>query len=257
MKTLIIYHKNHDYGFLTKIQAILKKNKVPFSTIERGRMNEKKYLNKKLIIVIGGDGTFLRAAHLNKNVPMFGVNPYPVKKEGFFMQADPTNYGKKLEAALKGKFKTINLLRLGVKINNRQLKVLALNEVSIGDAKHYNMFNYDLIIGQKKEFQRSSGLLIGTPAGSYAWLKSAGGKEMKLTENKFQFVARELYEGRIANNYKLKKGILKNSQKIKIICRSAGTIVLDSLLPDYDLKKGDKVLVCPSKDYLPYIKITH
>lgn len=168
------------------------------------------------------------------------------------------DYKEKIEKILFGKknkdFKIIQLLRLGVKINNQKIKQLVLNEVYIGDKKPYNVFNYILEVNGKKEFQRSSGLLIGTPSGSNAWLSSAGGFKQNIDDNKFQYLARELYEGRLTNNYKLKNGFVENkpNNKITITPKSSGILVIDSISPEYELNIDDKIEVF-TDDYLNYI----
>ena len=78
---------------------------------------------------------------------------------------------------------------------------------------------------------------------------------MDIDEKKFQFVARELYEGRLTKEYKLKKGILEKDDLFEIKSRSPGIVVIDSFFPEYQLKIDDIIKICPSKDYLNYIKI--
>ena len=117
------------------------------------------------------------------------------------------------------------------------------------------MFNYDLTIGNKTEFQRGSGLLIGTPAGSYAWLKSAKGKVLKLGCRKWQFIARELYEHNLTKNYQLEKGILNDDDNVKILIKTPGILVMDSVSDVYELKKGDIVDISVSRYDLKYVDV--
>ncbi|MEM4397901.1 MAG: NAD(+)/NADH kinase, partial [Candidatus Woesearchaeota archaeon] len=237
---LLVYQKDSHY--LEEILNFLEK-KSKCLCVERDSLLEEHYKNIDLIVVLGGDGTFLRASHLNKNIPIIGINPNPEKKEGFYMQLTLTNYKEKIEKIINGKvnedYSIIKLLRLSAKINNKKLPQLILNEVYIGDEKPYNVFNYIIQIKKnnkiQEEFQRSSGILVGTPSGSHAWLSSAGGKKQKITDNKFQFVVRELYEGRLTKNYKLKNGFLEYNKdnKIIVIPKSKGILVIDSISPEY------------------------
>ena len=247
MNVLVVHH---EATIINKVLDFLKNNDIKYTVKDRECLNNECYLDKDLVIVIGGDGTFLRASHHNKDIPVIGINPQPGKKEGFFMQADVTTY-EKILSGLLDKINTVDLLRLQVQINNKQLPVLALNDVFIGDAKPYNMFNYELVIENQREFQRGSGLIIGTPAGSSAWLKSAGGKVMDLEDTRFQFVARDLFEGRLIKGNKLKNGIIDS---IKIISRCPGIVVIDSISKEYNIKSGDTVIVSKSKDSLKYVK---
>jgi NAD kinase len=218
--------------------------------VDRECLSEKCYAKKDAILVIGGDGTFLRTSHLNKYLPMIGINPNPEKKEGFFMQLDRYDYKKKLPILIR-KLRHINYFRLKVSINGKMIPERSLNELYIGTKKPYELFNYDIIVGKKREFQRSSGIIIGTPAGSHAWIKSAGGKKMKLDETRFQYVIREPYEGKLTGRFNLKKGMI--SDMVTIIPKNPSILVVDSVSREYNLDEGDTVLITPAEP-LRYVK---
>jgi len=169
------------------------------------------------------------------------------------MHSNVNDFEEKVKKILKKNSTVKRLLRLCVHINGKILSELALNEVFIGDAKPYNMFNYNLKIDDKKEFQRSSGILIGSPAGSHAWIRSAGGKVLDIKENKFQYVVRDLFEGKLTNNYKLRKGILSKDQTIEITVKTPAILVMDSVSPEYKLEREDKVTVSVAENSLNYV----
>ena len=211
-----------------------------------------KIKNANLIITIGGDGTFLKTAHHVYNIPILGINAEPEMKEGFFTCCHKYNYKKKLKAVLDGRYEILNLLRLEGKLNNKKLPV-ALNEFYIGCKKPYHMSEYILKFRNKKELQKTSGLLIGTPAGSYAWLKSAGGKKMSLTSKNYQFVAREPYHGNLVKQRML-KGIVGNNEKVEVISEMPhGVVVADSEPNEHKFSYGDKLVVRASKNMLKLI----
>ncbi|MEK6917246.1 MAG: NAD(+)/NADH kinase [Nanoarchaeota archaeon] len=251
MNILLVYIKNQNLEVLTSVKKILKNHDV--TPIERDALKNNHYNDKNLVVVIGGDGTFLRASHFNKETPMFGINPTPSTKEGFFMQADKNDFQNKLNEVLEGKYKLSKLQRLEIKINGKKIPEYCLNEVYVGDVKPYNMFNYIISVNGREEFQRSSGILIGTAAGSHAWLKSATGKVMDIEEEKFQYIARELYEGRITKTYKLRKGVLKESHVIEIAPKNPGILVIDSISTEYKVKENDKIRITTSKEKLNYV----
>ena len=255
MNILIVHHQHMYDDVVKKVEKYLDSKKITHKREDRECLTNKCYKDIDLIIVIGGDGTFLRASHLNKNIPMLGINPDSSKKEGFFMQANISNYKEKINKILRNDFKTIQLLRLKVEINGKKLNHLVLNDVYIGDAKPYNLFNYNLIINGKKEFQRGSGLIIGTPAGSTAWLKSLKGYVMDIQEEKFQFVARDLYNGRLTPFYTLKRGLLNKNQAIEITCLTPAIVVIDSITPEVKVEKHGKIKVSVDNSKLNYIKV--
>jgi NAD kinase len=244
MNILVVYYK----GFHEQILPLIRG-----TAVERDSLKED-IKDRDMIVVVGGDGTFLRASHHNKDVPMFGINPSPENKEGFFLQADLNDFQEKLDRIHKG-FSIGKLLRLEAEINGKKLKELALNEIYIGDAKPYLVFNYQLKIGKMQEFQRSSGILIGTPAGSNAWLKSAGGITMEMHEEKYQYIVREPYIGRLTPACSLRKGIMEKVDIIEVECKSPGIVVIDSISPEYKIKAGDKLKISVSNHPLKYIKL--
>jgi len=250
---LITYQENLFLNIVNNVKSILQENKIVYSEKERECLVKEDYSGKNLVIVIGGDGTFLRANHLNKDVAMFGINPNPTKKEGFFMQSTINDYEEKLVKVIKDEFKIKKILRLEVSINDSKVKEYVLNEVFIGDAKPYNMYNYDINVDSKKEFQRSSGLIIGTAAGSNAWIKSAGGKVLSKFSDKFQFIVREPYECKLTKDYKLTKAVLEKNKTIRIVSKTPGILVIDSIGPEFKLSEGDKVRINVSKDWLNYV----
>jgi NAD+ kinase len=235
---LVVYHEHN--GFLKEVLAFLDSLHVPYMTVEREKVHLSHYRGQEMVLVVGGDGTFLRASHLNKDIPMMGINPNPKRKEGFFMIMDNENYREALPKLLES-HDTIRMLRLEVAVNRAILPEKALNEVYVGSEKPHAMFNYDIEIDGIREFQRSSGILIGTPAGSNAWLRSAGGSLMDLTSDKFQYIVREPYEGRITGKFAMKRGILDSS--ISIYPKTEGIIVIDSISRKRRIKIGDVIVI--------------
>jgi len=255
MNILIVHHQHMYDNFVEEVEKYLDSKKISHKREDRECLTNKCYQGIDLIIVIGGDGTFLRASHLNNDIPMLGINPDPRKKEGFFMQANISNYKEKINKILKNDFNTIKLLRLQVEINGKRLNHLVLNDVYIGDAKPYNLFNYNISINGEKEFQRGSGMIIGTPAGSTAWLKSLKGYVMDIQEEKFQFVSRDLYNGRLTPFYALKKGLLNKNQAIEITCLTPAIVVIDSITREVKKKKNGTVKISVAPFKLNYIKV--
>lgn len=252
MNILISYHKGYFENFVAEVESFLKKEKQAVIKIDRECLEKRSYSEIDLIVVIGGDGTFLRSSHLNESIPMIGINPNPEKKEGFFMQLNKNNYLSFLKQALD-EIKTIDHFRLEILINGKTLLERALNEAYIGSEKPYMMFNYELSLNGVAEFQRSSGILIGTPCGSHAWIKSAGGKKLKLDEKKFQYLVREPYEGKITGKFSYKKGIVDENSKVKVIPKTKGILVIDSVSKPYPIEPDDKVEIKKSLP-LKYVK---
>ncbi len=245
----VVYHFKDKA--LKSVCNVLKKNNIKFSIFSRENLNEKSFKNKDVVIAIGGDGTFLRASHFIKNSYVMGVNSDPKNKEGFFMCCNVNGFKNKFRNILKNKFEKIKLNRLEVRINSKIISTPALNEVYIGSSKAYHTSNYELLVDEKKELQKSSGILVAAAAGSTAWIKSAGGRKLSLNSKKMQFLIREPYSGRISR-FSLKKGFA-NKIKIKALKQDL-VVVIDSLTEEHPLKKGSVAEIAASNRPLTIIK---
>src|SRR3989344_1537756 len=240
---------------LDKVKNILKKNGIRFNLADRDKLRRQQFETRDLIIAVGGDGTFLRAAQFVKNEIIFGVNADVLNKEGFFTEASRTSFEEKLGKIINDKSEIKRLPRLEAFINGKKIGTLALNEFYIGPKKGYHGAKYTVQIGSKKERHKSSGILVTTPAGSYAWAKAAYRSIMPLDSKNFQFVVREPYEGKVFRRYKIKHGILRKNDRIRIISEMLdGVIVADSVGKEYGFRNYSIATITLSKKSLNLLK---
>ncbi len=233
------------------VKITLRKFRIKYSMSDRDRLTKKLFQDADLVLVVGGDGTFLRAAQFIENQLIFGVNADVKNKEGFFMKSDKNNFEVKLKKIIALKFIIKKLPRLAAFVNGKRIDALALNEFFIGPRKSYHAAKYVLQANGRRERQKSSGILITTPTGSYAWAKSCYRKTLPLRSRNFQFVVREPYEGKVFKNYRLKHGIIKSKNQISIASEMLdGVLVADSVGKEYNFKNGSKAAIRLSKNYL-------
>ncbi|MBI2547046.1 MAG: NAD(+)/NADH kinase [Candidatus Aenigmarchaeota archaeon] len=236
---------------LQAVKNTLKKFNIKRNLANRDKLRKPQFQNKDLIIAVGGDGTFLRAAQFVDSQILFGVNSDIKNKEGFFMKANKNDFERKLKKTMKNRIKIKKLPRLQAYINNKRIETLALNEFFIGPRRSYHAAKYVIEANGNKERQKSSGILVTTPTGSYAWAKSCCSKTLPLNSKNFQFVVREPYEGKVFKNYRLKYGILNKNQKIKIMSEMLdGILIADSVSKEYNLKNRSKATIKMSNNYL-------
>ena len=251
---LVVYFARYSEA-LSEVKKIL--NKKNLNTRYVNRENEadvaRGVRGADAVIVVGGDGTLLRASHFIERTPVLHVSAGRQKHEAFFARASPKDFARKIRLLLQGKYKITRLMRLEATLNGRKLPYKALNELYIGSKEPFHVARYKLIIGKRGEEQKSSGVIISTPAGSYAWAKSAGGKLLPLTAKKIQYIVREPYFGRLTKP-KLIKGVLGGNEKIVLVSKiwekHEGTVVIDSYQKKFDFNKGDRLVVKASKQPL-------
>lgn len=256
-KALVVYYARN-YGTLDVVKKALQKNKVDSFYVKRE--NEaairKGVGRADAVIVVGGDGTLLRASHFIEATPVLHISSSTGKNEAFFARATNKDARRKTRLLASGRYRIIRLLRLKATLNGKKLPFKALNEIYAGSREAYHVSRYTLIIGKRKEEQKSSGILIATPAGSYAWVRSAGGVTLPLMAKKIEYVVREPYVGRLTRP-KMTKGVLAGSQSVTLISKiwesHKGVVVMDSYKKEFDFKNGDRLVVKAAKQPLNLI----
>lgn len=253
-KILVVY-THPAYGVykqtLEKVKKILKRHGIAFNLADRDKLKREQFEKRDLIIAVGGDGTFLRAAQFVHSELMLGVNADAKTKEGFFMCSDKGNFEAVLKKIISGNFRIRIFPRLEAHINGQKIATLALNEFFIGPKKSYHAAKYTIQLEGRKERQKSSGILVTSPAGSYAWGSACNINPMNIDSKKFQYVVREPYEGKVFRDYRLRNGILNTNQKIKIYSEMLdGIIVADSVGRERSFKNNSTAIVKLSKSPL-------
>ena len=134
-----------------------------------------------LIIVVGGDGSFLGAARTlaKQPAPVLGINR---GRLGFLTDISPDELETQIGAVLDGEYTLEKrfLLDVEVKRDGEPVGVgEALNDVVVNSGTSAHMMEFDLYIdGEFVYRQRSDGLIIATPTGSTAYSMSGGGPIM-------------------------------------------------------------------------------
>ncbi|MBI2175946.1 NAD(+)/NADH kinase [Candidatus Woesearchaeota archaeon] len=246
-KAVVVYYARN-YGTLTAVKLALRKNKIAASYVKREKdaAIRKGVAKTDAVIVVGGDGTLLKASHFIEHTPVLHISSSTDKNEAFFARATSKDADMKIRLLAAGRYKITRLLRLEAALNGKKLPFKALNEIYAGSREAYHVSRYTLIIGKRKEEQKSSGILIATPAGSHAWVRSAGGAGLPLTAKKIEYVVREPYVGRLTKP-KMTKGVLGSSQSITLISKiwesHEGVVVIDSYKKEFGFKNGDRLVV--------------
>jgi NAD+ kinase len=190
----------------------LKRRRLRFRTTPRGGRRPGRF---DLVVTVGGDGTLLEAARGVVREAVLGVNSDPRHSVGRFCAADVRSFGKILDRYLAERAGVVAVTRLELRLDGRKLDWPVLNDVLAAHSNPAAMSHYILSAGGRSEHQRSSGLWIGTAAGSTGAMRSAGGRVQRLGEKRFQFRARELYRGRGAD-YRLAGGFVPEHGTLRV-----------------------------------------
>ena len=132
----------------------------------------------ELVLVLGGDGTFLRGAELARNasVPVLGVN---LGRIGFLAEAEAEAIDRVLEHIVARDYAVEDRMTLDVSVH-ADGQVLdrgwAINEASLEKGTHLGVLGVVLEIdGRPVSAFGCDGVLVATPTGSTAYTFSAGG----------------------------------------------------------------------------------
>lgn len=226
-----------------------KLNIVAFNDLKKDDLKE-----ADLIITLGGDGTFIRAANITEDSLIIGINANPEASEGALTSLD-INELEKLKDIFNGKFNVVKRYMAQVKLNGKLLDERALNELYVGTASQFHTSRYIIRFNGREEEQRSSGVLISTGTGSGAWFLSAGGKTFDPSDEKLGFVVREPYLGKRIFKPKMINGYLGKGEKIEIEAKRdfGGVIAINDTT--YDFNNGDIVEVELSNKPLKVISL--
>ncbi|HEX4836637.1 MAG TPA: NAD(+)/NADH kinase [bacterium] len=131
-----------------------------------------------VLVVLGGDGTILRAARTTAphKIPILGVN---LGGFGFLAEVSAQNVGDALVRLLEGDYRLDErmMLRAQVLRNGHQAReFLALNDIVVTKSGYARLLRVHTDVnGEHLATHLADGLIVATPTGSTAYSLSAGG----------------------------------------------------------------------------------
>lgn len=137
-----------------------------------------------LIIVVGGDGSLLRAARTlaKYDTPVVGVNR---GRLGFLTDISPDEMDEQIPAVLDGHYDAESRFLLDAELRRDGTNLGhgdALNDVVVNSGTSAQMIEFELYINDTFVYrQRADGLIVSTPTGSTAYSLSGGGPIMHPT----------------------------------------------------------------------------
>ncbi len=130
-----------------------------------------------MVISIGGDGTFLKAASRvgSKNIPILGIN---TGRLGFLADVSPEEMEETFQEIYNNHYKVESRSVLQLQCDDKQLMKdpYALNEIAILKRDSSSMISIHTAINDAPlTTYQADGLVISTPTGSTAYSLSVGG----------------------------------------------------------------------------------
>ncbi|MEX1044599.1 MAG: NAD(+)/NADH kinase [Chthoniobacterales bacterium] len=131
-----------------------------------------------LLVVLGGDGTILRALHRMRGAvpPVFGIN---LGSLGFLTGVHGEEWPKAVESIAAGDFQLSarTLLRVELERDGRVVETFTgLNDAVVSRGQHSQLIKVEVRVdGDELCVYNADGLIVATPTGSTAYSMSAGG----------------------------------------------------------------------------------
>lgn len=177
---LLVVHPGRELASDTaaRVAKVLDANEVGLRVFSTETVDENAADGCELVLVLGGDGTFLRAAELARNaeIPVLGVN---LGRIGFLAEAEAEAIDAVLEHIVSRDYRIEHRMTLDVVVSiggRISYEGWALNEASLEKGVHQGVLGVVVAIdGRPVSAFGCDGVLVSSPTGSTAYAFSSGG----------------------------------------------------------------------------------
>lgn len=163
-----------DY-LISKGQTCIVREKTQDTLACRAKLEEEEI---EAILVLGGDGTLLRAARelADKKIPFLGVN---LGHLGYLAEMEQQNVQLALDRLIENQYTIENRMMLQgvVQIAGREIgRDMALNDIVLNRSGSLRVVDYEIFVnGEYLNSFTADGIIVSTPTGSTGYSLSAGG----------------------------------------------------------------------------------
>ena len=250
----VITNKNKDASLETtqRIQKFLE-NKG--KTCTWGRDGKDIPPNTECVLVLGGDGTLIRAARELRalDIPILGIN---LGTLGYLTEVEVHNIEKALEQLLEQEPEIEERMMIQG-ILNQELEDIALNDIVITRSGCLRVINVNIYVnGELLNSYKSDGVIISTPTGSTGYNLSAGGPIVQPTASMIVITP-------ICSHALNTSSVVLSAEdeiEVEIGKRRDGEIEEASLSFDGDrnimVKTGDRIIIQKAKETTKLFKLS-
>lgn len=172
--------KDPDGSYTARIADYLKEHGADISCEVFSRMAEHCKVPEGIecAIVLGGDGTLLKAARdmIEYEIPLIGVN---LGTLGYLAEVEIGNIEKALSMLLAGEYTREDRMMLAGQVfleEKDELHNFALNDIVISRCGPLQILQFDIFVnGKFLNGYSADGIIVATPTGSTGYNMSAGG----------------------------------------------------------------------------------
>jgi NAD kinase len=175
-----IEHLNADFSdYVREHEVYLEARRHTLAALEtRGRHQviERSFLpnfvfgDSDIVVALGQDGLVANTMKYLNGQPLVGVNPEHARFDGVLLPFQPMDLSRILADVEKDRRQAQSITMAEAVLSDGQ-RLLAVNDLFIGPRTHTSA-RYEIELGERKERQSSSGIIVSTGLGSSAWMRS-------------------------------------------------------------------------------------
>jgi hypothetical protein len=221
------------------------------ATIMRSEIERFVFGPDDVVVAVGQDGLVANVAKYLDGQVVIGVDPAPGSNAGVLVRFRAGDIGAVLPAAVARRIGLEPRVMARARLDNGE-SLLALNEIFVGHRSHQSA-RYTIALGQRRERQSSSGLIVATGTGATGWaasilLATKARLDLKPTEPRLGLLVREAWPSP-ATGTELTAGIVdQDPAVVSSEMDDGGTIFADGIETDrLAFSWGSRVTIAPAE----------
>ncbi|MFP6561605.1 sugar kinase [Paraburkholderia sp. B3] len=141
-----------------------------YQIVDRGYLPNFIFAPDDIVVALGQDGLVANSMKYLGGQPLIGLNPEPGRWDGVLLPFEPPDLGAVLADVARGRRPTKAVTMAEARLSDGQV-LRAVNDLFVGPRTHSSAL-YEIELGERRESQSSSGIIVSTGLGSTAWVKS-------------------------------------------------------------------------------------
>lgn len=163
-----------------------------YQAIDRSFLPNFLFGRDDIVMALGQDGLVANTMKYLDGQPLIGVNPDRARYDGILLPFERQTAAKALTDVLRDRFAAREVTMAKATLTDGQT-LYAVNDLFIGPRTHTSA-RYEIRLGERREVQSSSGLIVSTGLGSTAWMKSIVTGAMQIASSLHQKIRHEPYQ---------------------------------------------------------------
>jgi NAD kinase len=123
-----------------------------------------------VVLALGQDGLVANTMKYLDGHPLVGVNPDPYRYDGVLLPFEAKDVAALLPDVLRDRRDAKSITMARATLSDGQV-LHAVNDLFIGPRSHVSA-RYEIAVGERRETQSSSGIIVSTGLGSTGWMRS-------------------------------------------------------------------------------------